>query len=228
MSIFAVNENAAGLLQKGKHDEAGRTLLQGLANLRKDLESEGSENSQGVDTGSSDVLSDVVALRDEIFTVALSLEGSKSNTKPLDDKHSLDFFKSMFCLTPGSSWSTASTDVLTAISAIVMFNAALCFHLDGIKRGRSDLLRRALRVYTKCFSVINNSGVDLPLLSLATCSNMAFIQSEFYEVNALHATAGALSSLLARTSELGEEEMVFFRVQALTCKLTRARRAPAA
>jgi hypothetical protein len=105
---------------------------------------------------------------------------------------------------------SVQTDKATTASAL-LYNMGFAYHREGIERGCSALLRKALRGYEMAARVLRKSPAGSDLVKFALVNNMGHIHSYFFNKQAADGCRRCLSlNISAYSRILSKYDLAFF------------------
>jgi hypothetical protein len=169
--------------------------------------------------------------------------GVSLRSVPLENNKSavegLRFYNGAFTMDGLTDDATADY-VAPEFSAAILFNLGLLYHRHGMATGSSKSLIKALRIYDFSLSAlfgqesaIHNSvvtAVDMTLLELALYSNIAHVNTQFFNEEETIRSQSLLRSKLATVnpSQLSESDYEFFYLNVIMAQNQQFSFAPAA
>jgi hypothetical protein len=231
--IFSLNDNGVVAMQQGYYAEGGRFFLQGLDSIRQILETKApavsdSERATAFCSFAASLTSKAIG------SEACCAVGPKPHHTALENRTSwqleqqhedaFDFFARVFLVSASDLGQSSFDAILGAVCVLLLFNAGVAFHADGVQTGRSKMLLKAYKFYEKAVSIVQQEHPSpweagkLPLVYLSVLANMAHIQSELFESDALHQTQllfeNVLNCVVHRFSAaLEAHELRFFLIK---------------
>lgn len=120
---------------------------------------------------------------------------------------------------------------------VLSYNLGLIFHREGVQQGRTSILYKALRLYERSLSILNNSQMNIlnhssmviVALTAAICCNMAHIYSLFsIKPNGIDDRLAQLVTCLEGETTISQEDKEFFQLSVYFLKSASLNAAPAA
>ncbi len=153
----------------------------------------------------SSVSVNTLSSTDTLSSVSVDLPQSNAETDYLSTSpdNSFQFYDRPFVLT-SSSVNEKVHD--SAMTAILLYNMALTYHMKALRTCATKELYRALKLYRMSFDVLqDNSNIScdmVDLLLLALINNMGFIHSEFYDWDKMKNSHEVLHSLFMAACDI--------------------------
>jgi hypothetical protein len=157
-----------------------------------------------------------------------ALKNADMETSP-DNMFAL--FNRAIILSSVSTPNARSSAYEATVASVFMYNIGLVYHRDGIERGCSALLRKALNAYERARKSLHKSqaGSIFDLILFALLNNMGHIHSHFFDKQEADACRRCLYQNYSKCSRiLSKEDFAFFFMNILVMKADLLQFAPAA
>jgi hypothetical protein len=136
-------------------------------------------------------------------------------------------YNGLFLITddvPSTSWS---------VGAVLLFNAGLLHHREGIRSGKSEPMARAVQFYKKSIRLLEEfaESETLTVMLAAIYHNMKHIHDTFFQSKQAQKMIHCLAELfnwMEEDTSVSKEALGFFRASLFYSTLTKGTAAPAA
>jgi hypothetical protein len=119
-------------------------------------------------------------------------------------------FNRAIILSPSARADKAATE------SVLLYNLGFVYHREGVERGCSALLRKALHAYKTAWQVLRKSPAGSDLVMFALANNMGHIHSHFFNEQAADVCRRCLSLNISTYSRiLSKYDFAFFCINFL-------------
>jgi hypothetical protein len=214
-TTILLNNNAVNLMQQGNFEKVASEFRSALAVLHRVGQHGGVDLNDKVTTNCISVRS--VPLDDLLF-----------DTSSHQDHHAFSLFDRALVIDNAKLAAACSIGGQDCITAVVLFNVALAFHLQGRRNIclQQTSFKKALQLYKMAFEIMerwldfvdSDEEVNL-LVYLAVINNIGHIHSHFCEgreaQHCLHLLHVGLETAKSSGIDLFSEEYLLFSMNAL-------------
>jgi hypothetical protein len=143
------------------------------------------------------------------------------------EKEDEQVYNGLFLITddvPSTSWS---------VGAVLVFNAGLLHHREGIRLSKSESMARAVKFYKKSIRLLEEfaESETLTVMLAAIYHNMKHIHDAFFQTKQAQRMVNCLAELfnwMEEDTSVSKEAIGFFRASLFYSTLTKGTGAPAA
>ena len=212
--ISGLNSQAAALIQHGDNRRAVGLLAEAVSLISSHLGGDASPEDSFTKPGTGARTERITSFESAVDNTSLI---AISVTYPLDcsmSSSAIPYYNRPFLFE--SSSSEYSITGMAEKCAHILFNMALAYHQEGVTKGKSKRIVKALLLYQQALLALEGSAIQnsskLVLLFLAIVNNMAHIQVETFDSDGLQRSRSLLHWVfsLEDRAELDAESTSFF------------------
>ena len=234
-TVIRSNGKAVSLLRDGKCAESAREIRHALSQLKKvimhpDDDSAISEDSSDSSTTYVDMDAESSSFSEDNESPISSIIVPVETGASIAQIGAFSLFNRALVITQRDQIMTMRE---SRVSCILLYNAALCHHIEGFQSGCSQELSSALQFYQYAFSLLteaNDVENDDLLLLLSLINNMGHIYSNVFDFPAAEHCMDMMNRFFSTGADqyLGECDSLFFYMNTFLVRMDQFSSAPAA
>jgi hypothetical protein len=205
------NTMAVALLKEKKTAEALSCFRQGLRMLNSKTDvaeticGQTSECAQQCSVYRSSKRRRLTPVGDEGSIHTVDAPAIKNRDMEMSPDNMFVLFNRAIILSPSARVDKAATE------SVLLYNMGFAYHREGVERGCSALLRKALQGYETAGRVLRKSPAGSDLVMFALVNNMGHIHSHFFEKQAADCCQRCLSLNISTYAHiLSKYDLAFF------------------
>jgi hypothetical protein len=214
------NTMAVGLLKENKTAEAISFFHQGLRTLNsktdvaETIHGQTSECAEQSSVHRPSKRRRLVPVGDEGSIHTMDAPALKNHDMEMSPDNMFFLFNRAIILLPSARADEATT------ASVLLYNMGFAYHREGVERGCSALLRKALHDYKMAGRVLRKSPAGSDLVMFALVNNMGHIHSHFFNKQAADSCRRSLSLNISTYSRiLSKYDVAFFFMNFLKTNL---------
>jgi hypothetical protein len=205
------NTMAVALLKENKTTEAIYCFRQGLrtlnskTNVAETIHGRTSACAEQCAVHRSSKRRRLMPLGDEGSIHTVDAPAIKNRDMEMSPDNMFVLFNRAIILSPSAHANKAATE------SVLLYNLGFVYHREGVERGCSALLRKALQAYETAWQVLRKSPAGSDLVMFALVNNMGHIHSHFFNEQAADGCRRCLSLNISTYSNiLSKHDFAFF------------------